>query len=85
LANLIKVEVIKVDRDKLKQLKFPLFVPKTSDPMTDEEILEQVKAVNVGDYVILPNGATYRRVRGGFRKVTDGDVAELLASQLGGG
>jgi len=79
LANLIKVEVIKVDRDKLKQF------PKTSDPMTDEEILEQVKAVNVGDYVILPNGATYRRVRGGFRKVTDGDVAELLASQLGGG
>jgi len=85
LSNLVKVEVVKVDRDKLKQLKFPLFVPKTSDPMTDKEILEQVKAVNVGDFVILPGGATYRRVRGGFRKVTDEDLSELLASQLGGG
>ena len=81
----IRVDVVKVDKDNLKHLKFPLFVPKVSEHMTDRQILAQLKSVNVGDFVILPSGATYRRIRGGFRKANDQDLSELLASQLGGG
>ena len=80
--GVIKVEVIKVDSENLKYVKFPLFIPKASENMTDEEMLKYVKTVNVGDFVILPDQSIYRRIRGGWRKATDDDLAELITSQI---
>ena len=80
-TKVVGVEVIKVDKETLKHHKFILGVPKTSEEMSDEEILKFV-TVNVGDFVRLPNKAIYRRIRGGWRAATDEDLAEFIASQL---
>lgn len=79
-TKVIVIEVIKVDKETLKQHKFILGVPRASEEMSDEEILRFV-TVNVGDFARLPK-AIYRRIRGGWRKATDDDLAELIASQL---
>lgn len=75
----VRVEVVKVDRETLKHYKFPLFVPMGSE----EEMLKAAKrGCNVGDFVILPNRKAFRRIRGGFRKANEEDMAELVGSQL---
>jgi hypothetical protein len=76
----MRAEVVRVDRETLRHFKFPLFLPKGSE----EDMLRAArKGVNVGDFIILPdNKGVYRRVRGGFKRVDDADMAELLASQL---
>jgi len=79
-TKVMVVEVIKVDKETLKQHKFSLGVPRASEEMSDEEILKLV-TVNVGDFVRLPK-AIYRRIRGGWRVATDDDLAELITSQL---
>lgn len=76
-----RVEVVKVDRETLKHFKFPLFVPIGA---SDEEMLNAAKkGCNIGDFVILPNGKTFRRIRGGFREASVEDMAEFVGSQLG--
>jgi hypothetical protein len=48
-----------------------------------EEILKIArKGANVGDFMILPNGKVFRRIRGGFREATNEDMAELISSQI---
>lgn len=74
------VEVIKVDKDTLKYVRHPLPVP---TDISEEEMLKLVrKGANVGDFVILPSGKVFRRVRGGFRESTLEDMAELIGSQI---
>ncbi len=72
-------EVIKVDKNTLKHLKFPLLLPRGSE---EETLRAARKGCNVGDFLIIDD-KTYRRVHGGFRVATDDDTAELLAAQLG--
>lgn len=76
----VVVEVVKIDRNTLKGLRFELSVPCIA-PYDDEVVLKTIK-VNVGDFVILPNGHVYRRIRGGWRKATDDDMAELVAIEI---
>jgi hypothetical protein len=73
-------EVIKVDRLTLKHLKFPLLLPRGSE---EETLRAARKGCNVGDFLLMSEGKTYRRVRGGFRLATNDDMAELLAAQMG--
>ena len=81
-AELIMVEVIKVDPDTNKSASFNVRVPKG----TIEKMLEQLKpALNVGDFAIfewVPENLVYIRVRGGFRKATDEEMAELISSRM---
>lgn len=81
MVEMVEVEVIKVDRKTLNSFRFPLSIPKKSENMNDEEILEHFMWANVGDFVKIED-RIYRRVRGGFRKATDEDMAELIASQI---
>lgn len=76
----MQAEVIKVDKDTLKHTKYPIFMPKDR---SEEEVLRFArKACNVGDFLILPNGKKFRRIRGDFREATEEDMAELIGSQL---
>lgn len=76
----VRVEVVKVDKETLRHFKFPLFVPGNA---SEEEMLKAAKrGCNVGDFLILPNRKTFRRIRGGFREATEEDMAELVGSQL---
>ena len=71
--------VIKVGQKTLKNLKFPLLLPRGSE----EEMLRAARnGCNVGDFLQM-SGKTYRRIRGGFILATSDDMAELLAAQLG--
>jgi len=77
-VHVVKVLVVKVDRETLRSVSYPLFVIKSPD----ESILKQIaKGTNVGDFVIIGD-KTYRRVRGGFREADDSDMAELIGAQL---
>jgi hypothetical protein len=79
--HVLRAEVVKVDRETLKHVRYPIFLPAGS---SEERVLRSaMRACNVGDFLIL-NGKTYRRVRGGFRKATDEDMAELIGSQIVG-
>ena len=74
------IEVFKVDKDTLKYVCHPLPVPAGAG---QEEILKIArKGANVGDFMILPNGKVFRRIRGGFREATNEDLAELISSQI---
>jgi hypothetical protein len=74
------IEVFKVDKDTLKYVRHPLPVPAGAG---QEEILKIArKGANVGDFMILPNGKVFRRIRGGFREATNEDMAELISSQI---
>jgi len=75
-----RAEVVKVDKDTLKYTKYPLFMPMGR---SEEDVLRfATKACNVGDFLILPSGKKFRRIRGGFRETTEEDMAELVTSQL---
>ena len=75
-----RAEVVRVDRQTLKSVRYPVFLPKDC---TEEEVLKLArKAANVGDFLVFPDQKIYRRVRGGWREASEDEVAELLASQL---
>ena len=40
------------------------------------------KGANVGDFVILPEGKIFRRIRGGFREASNEDMSELIGATL---
>lgn len=74
------VEVVKVDKETLKHIRHPLYVPPN---LTEEETLKLArKGCNVGDFVILSSGKVFRRIRGGYREATDEDMAELVGSTI---
>lgn len=73
-------EVIRVDEETLKSFKFKVFLMKGS---TEEEKLKAaMKVCNVGDFLIMPNGKKYKRVRGGFEEIGEDDLSMILASQI---
>jgi predicted RNA-binding Zn-ribbon protein involved in translation (DUF1610 family) len=70
MVSTIAVEIVRVDKDTLKLLKYPLHVW----PGTHEAMLKQVeRGCAVGDFAIVRDGM-YRWIRGGFRKATDNDM-----------
>ncbi len=77
--RVVKVTVTKVDRQTLRSVRYPLFVPEGSE---QEMLKALMKGLNVGDFVALPNGKVFRRLRGGFREATAEDLSELIGSQL---
>lgn len=87
MSRVFEFEVIKVDRNDFRQNKYTLtsIMGAHHQPgkSGDQKMLDSItKGVNVGDFVKLPNGNIYKRVRGGFKKTTDEDMAELITSQL---
>ena len=74
------IEVFKVDTTTLKFVRHPLPVPAG---ISQEEMLKVAKkGANVGDFVILPEGKIFRRIRGGFREASNEDMSELIGATL---
>jgi hypothetical protein len=84
----VSVDVIKVDRTTLNQYKINNIVVVTlgfSDALKNEvgSLVQCMSLANVGDYVrFKESGNIYKRIRGGWRKPTDEDMAELVVAQL---
>jgi hypothetical protein len=79
-GNADMIEVFKVDRDTLIYVRHPLPVPVGA---SQEEMLKIArKGANVGDFVILPDGKIFRRIRGGFRQASNEDMSELIGATL---
>jgi len=74
------VEIITVDKETLRASTRKYPVPKGSS--VSEMLVVLVKLVNVGEFVRLPSGEAYRRVRGGWRELTPEDKDELLTALL---
>jgi len=73
------VEIVKVDRKTMKSVSYGIPVM----PGPRDVVMRRVeRACNVGDFAIV-RGEAYRRVRGGFRKATNEDMAEFIAAGLG--
>jgi hypothetical protein len=74
-------KVYKVDKKTLKPFNY--LIPIMNHDLT--KILKSLeKACNVGDFVELRDNKFYKRVRGGFKEVTQEEMALLIAAQLGG-
>jgi len=81
-VDVIKVDTITLNKYKISNLR--VVTEDFSDAFKNEvgALVHCMSLTNVGDYVRFNSGNIYRRIRGGWRKPTDEDMAELVAAQL---
>lgn len=80
-AEMIEVRVIKIDRETLNTVTLTIKLPFRIHKINDEKMLRCFERVDVGDFVKIEN-RIYRKLKEGFRKATEEDLAELISSQI---